>query len=408
MARRAIEQRIGTLLTSLDTSIGPLDPPSSWADDVCHAQGVNYNSLSTAVAAGEDGGGIGGSVDQSAIATFADAWIGDYVAKLQNFVAYYNAQYPSHQGDDTAVVSLRADLLPPTPQCSAPGANLLVSSGRLDHLVASGTSGSGWTLYPCASGSTKCLALLPGDALAAPQDGPSSGASTTTSSNPGVATGVTWLSDLAGAGSQDGDDGGVAPPNVVAQDVSLQPGTYVLSWWDQARGPDGSIPSGQAPPSSYFVGVYDPGWAPVARFADAPYTLAPSAGAVPSTGWSARRALPFTIATAGTYRVAFAASAPNGPPGNVAIADVQLEATSASSLPSTYVGTGDSLTVTTYGCAPSAADLRAAFQHNCDPNGVCSYDLVAPLLVDTSTLNGGGGPLDGSSPPETSTIATCR
>jgi hypothetical protein len=56
MARRAVEQRIGVTLDALTQSVGPIDAPASWADDICSLQGVNYASLSTAVPGGPDGG----------------------------------------------------------------------------------------------------------------------------------------------------------------------------------------------------------------------------------------------------------------------------------------------------------------------------------------------------------------
>src|SRR5439155_13415957 len=98
-----------------------------------------YESLSSV-----DGGGAGSPSDNAAIQAFADAWVGSYVQKLQDFVTYYNVQYPSHQGQDTAVLSLRYDLLPPATQCTVQAPNVLTSSGDLSKL-----GGNGWELTPC-------------------------------------------------------------------------------------------------------------------------------------------------------------------------------------------------------------------------------------------------------------------
>jgi len=74
---------------------------------------------------------------------------------------------------------------------------------------------------------------------------------------------------------------------------------------------------------------------------------------------------------------------------------VQLEKTQASNLPSPYVETTNSTTVTSYNCPASSSDLRSLFQHNCDATGQCWYDLSTPIILDTEALNLGGSPLAG-------------
>lgn len=408
MARRAIEQRIGVTLDALTQQVGPLDPPASWADDICSLQGVNYASLSTATPATDadggtiDGGGIGGSADLNAINQFADAWVGDYVAKLQNFVTYYNVQYPSHQGDDTAVLSLRYDLLPPTAQCTIQAPNLLVNSGDLSQF-----SSTSWQLAPCATDTGKCLEVVGGFALAGSQAGPWQGQANI---NTGISddlpsfavSGITWLSDVSASATtvaQDGgaDDGGALeagvtsnwPNNVVLQQVQLSAGAYVLSWWDQARCSDGTLPPCVNGPSPvpYLVEVFDASWNSVVTDNLAPY-VAPAAGdgEAPSL-WSSRHALSFTVATSGVYSVAFGASTLGQGYGNVAIAAVQLEQ-GTSGQPTDYVATGSSTMVQGLNCPMSDSDLRAGFTHNCDNTGACWYDLNVPLVIDTTQLTG--------------------
>src|SRR5262249_19540031 len=129
------------------------------------------------------------------ISNFADAWVGDYVARLRNFVTYYNVQYPSHQGSDSAILSLRYDLLPAVQQCSVASPNLLVSSGDMSQ-----NSPSGWQVTPCDTSGTKCLAVAGGDVLGLPQDGPwgaqGGGGGINSGGLASPASGVTWLVDV--------------------------------------------------------------------------------------------------------------------------------------------------------------------------------------------------------------------
>ena len=419
MARRAIEQRIGVPLDALTQQVGPLDPPAAWADDICSLQGVNYAALSTATPAtgadgGEiDGGGIGGAADLQAINQFADAWVGDYVTKLQNFVTYYNVQYPSHQGDDTAILSLRYDLLGPVSQCSVQAPNMLLNSGDL--------TAQGWQATSCAVSSGECVAAIGGYALAAPQSGPwgaqgSEGGLSTDLPSFAV-SGITWLLDVSPSSADGGSPGGNFgsdagavspgtgnanldagatsgwPQNLVVQQVLLQAGSYVLSWWDQARDANGNVVwAGGATPVPYVAQVFDPSWSAIAVYDEAPYTPPEVGDAGSPALWSSRHALAFTVANTGTYAVAFGASNIGGGSGSVAIADVQLELAAANGQPTTYVATSSTTMVPGLNCPMSDSDLRSSFTHNCDNTGVCSYDLSVPFIIDTTAI-GGGTPL---------------
>ena len=48
LARLAVEERLGTRLDELTQSIGPLEAPSLWVDDLCTVQGIDYEKLRTA------------------------------------------------------------------------------------------------------------------------------------------------------------------------------------------------------------------------------------------------------------------------------------------------------------------------------------------------------------------------
>jgi hypothetical protein len=401
MARRAIEQRVGVPLSAFTQSVGPLDAPASWADDICKLQGVNYASLSGL----DGGGGIGGVADLSAISHFADGWVGDYVTKLQNFVTYYNVQYPSHQGDDTAVLSLRYDILAPASECEAAAANLLLESGDMSSSL---TNTTGWLQGACASGSGKCLAILSGDTLPPPATGPDGVGGVTGDGGVGSgASGVTLLADVpstvtdggmtdAGASGANPDGGagagpGIAPMNTVFQSVALPPGAYVLSWWDQARAPlstsaaPGILLSGT--PVPYFVEVLDPTGQQLASATPVPFQTS-TTDASPDALWSLRNELSFVVNQQGTYVVAFAASTLAGASGSVAIADVQLES-SPSGNPTPYVATSSTTEVASFNCPMSGSDLRSSFTHACDATGVCWYDLTTPLVIDTGSDTGG-------------------
>jgi hypothetical protein len=172
----------------------------------------------------------------------------------------------------------------------------------------------------------------------------------------------------------------------VFQSVHLEPGSYVLSWWDQARSADGvPLNEGQGPSSTLVVFVYSEDWTPVTSAFVNPYRPDGEPGASP---WGPRRALQAVIPAAGTYHVAFAASLVSEARGSVAIANVQLEPGSApDSQPGPYVATGSSRQYLSSVCeSRSAQELQASFEYKCDAANQCFYELSRPLLIDTRHL----------------------
>ncbi len=386
LARLSIEQRLGIRLSDISTPIGTLDPPATWADDVCHLTGVNYQDLANEL---PDGGSSAAqmSIDQTVASEFADAFIGDYVQKLTDFVQYYNVTYPEQDGNDTAVLSLRESLLGGNASCQTPSTNLLLDASRLYDVqgVVDGGVATGWARNACSTSDANCLEIEPLAGLAPP-------------TLPGN---VSWLADVAppNPGDSGVDSGAVllnanaiagGPDDVVSQQVLINtPGTYVLSWWDQAVDPSGRPATGSppsfTPTAAYQARVYDSTWTTVGGFAGVP-----TAG-----GWSARHVVTFTVATPDVYHVAFGASAVNTSPGSVAIANVQLELATSSGGPTAYVDTSSSGLMTAYACAVSPAQMRAAFTHNCDPDGTCHYDLNTPIAINTQTMTANGMSLAG-------------
>jgi hypothetical protein len=392
IARLAIEQRIGERLSDITTSVGPLDAPSTWADDVCGLTGINYTRLRQDLVGIDAGSDAVKQEDARVAGEFANAFIGDYVQKLTDFVQYYNIAYPEADGNDQAVLSLRETLLGAKTSCQGPPVNLLTDSSRL---YATGLPGSapltGWGLGPCGAQDPTCLSVRA-------TKGPFPTGS-------GGGTAMSWLSDQAQtiAPPPDAGDGGIeyvtadagaagpsGPDNAVSQEVAIDlPGTYVLSWWDQARDPVTGLPSTTSVP--YGVAIYDSGWSMIAAFPPVP--PAPSDGT--GTGWSDRRVLAFKMAQPDVIHVAFSASAPGGQPGSVAIADVQLELSGIAGQPSAYVDTGSTGQATSYECALSPSDMRNAFQRSCDPDGTCHYDLMTPIAINTEDFTSNGASLTG-------------
>ena len=84
---------------------------------------------------------------------FADAYIGDYVTKLENLVESYRQTHNFHEGTDTAVISLPDDVKNSRAFFSVPVNNLLYQAGQLDAVQITDDAGlvtpPGWSLLGC-------------------------------------------------------------------------------------------------------------------------------------------------------------------------------------------------------------------------------------------------------------------
>jgi hypothetical protein len=383
LARRAIEQRLGVPLESIQTPVGALDPPSSWADDVCRLNGIDYKNVRYAPGPDAGSNAARADINRQLLTEFSDSFVGDYVDKLANFVEYYNMEYPSHDADDIAILSLKDDLLEPQSSCFVDAPNLLLYSGRLDAVGPATSVQKGWRLSDCPTGSEKCLSLHSEDFLVttfSDEIGPPSEAARGE---------VTWLHDTAppAAGTK-----GIPLPSVpgptgfVWQDVALERGQYILTWWDQGRAADGTETQSPVP---YRVAVFDNAFTPITGYMGLPNNTFAAAF------WSPRRQLRFSVSEPGHFKVGFAASDAGPTMGSVAIANVQLEAVSPQGDATTYIATDSTRRVPSNQCRTSTSEaMRAAFARRCDAGG-CFYDLKTPILIDTqsivdpaSTLNG--------------------
>lgn len=114
LARRAVEQRFGVNLDDIDNDLSLVDRPSNWASSVCELGGINYAKIRGEL--------------EGPIADYADEFIGDWLRKLELFVESYRLDYPTENGQDLAVASLRDDFLGATESCETLSYNLLSDS----------------------------------------------------------------------------------------------------------------------------------------------------------------------------------------------------------------------------------------------------------------------------------------
>lgn len=119
LAKRSIEQRFAVRLAGMDEDMTLVDAPSKWAGDLCMLQGIDFRELRDPTAEGEEE------------PDFTNGYIGDYVTKLEQFVESYRLDYPFQSGADTAVISLRDDVLGVRATCDTPVNNLLHHSNQL-------------------------------------------------------------------------------------------------------------------------------------------------------------------------------------------------------------------------------------------------------------------------------------
>jgi len=385
MARLAIEQRIGMRLDQIDEPVGSLEAPRLWADKVCSLQGVDYEKLRSYEQ------GTTSQAELETISQFADQYVGDYVAKLRSFMGFYSAAYPFHEGDDLTVLSVRDDLMQPDGVCLRDGRNMLLYS---DQLWRRGQEGSGWVHRSCEADSLKCVIASPPEALASAQalqwEAPEP---------PGGFGGVTWLRDVERDPSEPVPGSALVsePDGFVYQSVYLTAKTpYVVSWWDMWRGPSGGPPyldGAHSQPGSddrYLATVYGTNWEVLAQTMVKPAaSFEGDDSGLGSQRWSPRRELAFTVPADAWYRVAFRPSLRGGPNGSVAIANVQLEEEAVGTIgPGPYVATLATRETLSGKCDHGRAeDFRKGFDHRCDVDGSCFYELRHPFIVDTRGVN---------------------
>ncbi len=385
-ARRAVEQRLGVRLDGLENNIGPLEAPSKWADRVCNMHGVDFDALkkedaTTDAAAKRAWSELRGR-------EYANSFIGDYVDLLSNFVEFYNVAYPSQDGNDTLLLSMRENVERQTTSCSDTSRNRLATSDGLWLGADERTPADRrWQRHICAAGQTKCL-----DARAWSRD--------TTFTPPAQLPDVgTWLLTRPPTNPTLRPEGGVpGASGYVSQGVILPAGGYVLSFRDAAL----DATTGAATTTvlgPYRATVFDENGIIVATG-----VFTPAAGLFQATPGPTtfpvmtRRTLSFAATSSGRYRVAFAPAATAGADGSVLLTDVQLERDDGRA-PSGYEATNSEGLTQRTNCASKPEQLRARFQRKCDAAAStsaparCYYESLSSFAVDTQRFAVNGNSL---------------
>lgn len=119
LARIALEQRLGVRLAVMREDLTLVEAPQKWEASLCRSSGMSYAGIRDALAA------------DYALGHYAEDYVGDYVKKLRLVAESYRLDYPFQEGTDTAVVSVRNDILESRDWCLAPSRNLLGGSSDL-------------------------------------------------------------------------------------------------------------------------------------------------------------------------------------------------------------------------------------------------------------------------------------
>jgi hypothetical protein len=118
IARRAIEFRLGEDLTEMTQDMTLVPAPSAWVEDLCTVTGMDYSAIR--------------DMDDP-MTDYSGQFIGDYVKKLSDVVESYSFDFPFHDSEDVAVISLRDDIKTSVGTCLIESHNYLVYSGDLEY-----------------------------------------------------------------------------------------------------------------------------------------------------------------------------------------------------------------------------------------------------------------------------------
>jgi hypothetical protein len=232
IARRAIEQRLGLRLDDMHDDMLLVESPARWADALCTVSGIDYTRIRS-----ENG------LDAD---DFADEYLGDYVDKLDLVVASYEHDFPFHEGQDTAVVSLRDDVSLARRTCEVSAPNLLAYSARLDLTrdpetytpvgFESPVEGGGSTAAPPGSGPAPVWTAFADDAASTAQVAPLDPAVLGNRPLPAAATtgGAVAGYRVTLNPAPTGATPVVSKPVAFAQVVHLTRGYYRLSWYGRS------------------------------------------------------------------------------------------------------------------------------------------------------------------------------
>lgn len=230
LAKRSIEERLGIYLSEMTEDLPLVEAPATWEADVCSMSGVDFAAFQALGDSSSSEGDLG---------AFADEFIGDYVTRLENVVESYPLVHNFNTGSDTAVVSMRDDIVQEKLPCDVQGSNLLFHSGDLtfaprvpDSMMDPGVEG--WVMEGCLDASDgemlpNCIrADVAWDTGAAGQDSPF---------GPDASDGQAGFTLTFGDEDCDpnaGQECAFEGDAVLRQDVMLDSGKYLLSWYSEA------------------------------------------------------------------------------------------------------------------------------------------------------------------------------
>ncbi len=156
LARRALEQKLAIDLSDISKPVGWIPAPSSWVRELCALPAIDYERVRDASAQNNApesaaSGQAGTNTFERGGHNYVNAYVGEYVTKLEQFVEAYRLTYPFQDADDTMVVSLRDEILGIREACDVEGTNLLYqSSSMMGSAWEVGCSGA-WCLVPRAA-----------------------------------------------------------------------------------------------------------------------------------------------------------------------------------------------------------------------------------------------------------------
>jgi hypothetical protein len=386
-AKKAVEQRLGVRLDSFKRPLGTLEAPAQWADRVCSMRGVDFKGLvaklktqTAPINAAEKQ-----AWDDLRGGEYADSFIGDYVDLLSNFVEAYNVSYPSQDGSDTALISLRENVLRANGECEGPSLNRLRNSDALGSAARQAQqemNDGAWYVHKCTE--AKCVDAsqwTPPANIGLP---------------PPQLLVAGWLRTRPLGTGAASEQGAAGPSGFVSQQVALPSGSYVLSFQDGAVNSSGIVTT---TPTAYRVSVLDADGSQRATQVNTPLpgviVMTPP-GAYPTY---TLRKLSFKVTSPTVVSIAFAPAANSGDDGSMLIAQPQLERDDLGRGPTKYQATSAAGTSQNLSCASSPAELRAKFKRKCDATDKvgaparCYYETRDAFTMNTDSLTINGNSL---------------
>ena len=343
LAKRAVEQRLGLRLAEITEKYPLVDAPSTWEATVCEYTGIDYSKLTL----------------PNAPVSYANGFIGDYVKKLSNFIESYTLQNNFHEGTDTAVISLRDDIMGVRRPCPTTGPNLLYNAGQLNQGLQ-----PGWGREGCPATVvdgvpqplSECLDITPLTKPDGSQDFPLFG-------DDGQAKTVGYNLTFGVNSSS---------TSAAIQSVAVKEGLYRLTWYTKESGTSGGAAAGL---------VRD--LAPNCNAPTQPICQVESGveSTTPTNGWF-RRYVVFRVASPQTIRVGFGKVA-----GTVTVSAPMLEQLAdidTDQALKAFANTTDTLTVQNPGCEDSDGTVFRSTRWNRTCVNLCTDGFASNCAAGSS------------------------